>query len=88
MNMTRSFAIIFLIALFINMITSKPIVSGKVIIALNCGSKDEVVESHDKVFKYQGVKVFLCRIKNMSVDNQYLSTTTPTMMLNKLIFRK
>jgi hypothetical protein len=42
---------------------SKPIVAGKVIVALNCGSKDEVVDSHDKVFKYQGVRICLCRMR-------------------------
>ena len=34
---------------------AKPIVGSKVVVALNCGSKDEVVESHDKAFKYQAV---------------------------------
>ena len=33
----------------------KAMVGGKVIVALNCGSKDEVVDSHDKVFKYNAV---------------------------------
>ena len=37
---------------------SKAMTAGKVILALNCGSKDEVVESHDKVFKYTGVHLF------------------------------
>ena len=32
-------------------------VGGKVILALNCGSKDEVVDSHDKAFKYNAVKI-------------------------------
>jgi hypothetical protein len=47
-----------LISLLVIFLTSeaitKPIVANKVVVALNCGSKDEVVESHDKVFKYQG----------------------------------
>ena len=34
---------------------AKPIVSSKLVVALNCGSKDEVVDSHDKVFQYKGV---------------------------------
>lgn len=44
-----------LLTLLISQTATKPIVGNKVVVALNCGSKDEVVESHDKSFKYQGV---------------------------------
>lgn len=36
-------------------VVAKPMVASKVVVALNCGSKDETVESYDKLFKYQGV---------------------------------
>lgn len=32
---------------------SKPAIANKVILALNCGSKDQEVESADKIFKYK-----------------------------------
>lgn len=54
----RSLLLSLLLALLIAETVTKPIVANKVVVALNCGSKDEVVDSHDKVFKYQGVLRF------------------------------
>lgn len=47
--------ILVLIALIAIQIYAKPMVANKIVVALNCGSKDEVVDSHDKSFKYQAV---------------------------------
>jgi hypothetical protein len=54
-----------LLALLSYSAASKGIVRGKVIMALNCGSKEENVEAHDKLFKYEAVHVDECRMKNM-----------------------
>ena len=54
----RSLLLSLLTILLIAEAVTKPMVANKVVVALNCGSKDEVVESHDKVFKYQGVLIF------------------------------
>ena len=55
--MIKNVLILTLIALFTISTFSKAAVAGKVVLALNCGSKEETVDSHDKVFKYQPVLV-------------------------------
>ena len=46
-----------LLALLSYSAASKGIVRGKVIMALNCGSKEESVDASDKLFKYEAVRV-------------------------------
>jgi hypothetical protein len=46
----------------------KAIVGSKVIVALNCGSKDQEVESIDKSFKYKADEGF---VSGKSVDVDY-----------------
>jgi len=74
--MGKAFAIICLLALATLGLT-KAMAAGKVILALNCGSKDEVVDSHDKVFKYQAVCLSLLRTKSTSQASLFQSTTIP-----------
>ena len=52
--MNKRTLILCLIA-FLWVSTSKAIVGNKVVVALNCGSKEETVEASDKVFKYEPV---------------------------------
>ncbi len=47
---------------------SKPLVPSKVIVALNCGSKDQEVDSLDKTFKYKPDESF---VTGKSVDVDY-----------------
>lgn len=63
----RSLLLSFLVIFLITEAVTKPIVANKVVVALNCGSKDEVVESHDKVFKYQGDESYVSG-KSVPVD--------------------
>ena len=58
-------AIILLISVLIASTLSKALVSNKIIVALNCGSKEEAVDAHDKVFKYQPVRINIFRTKSM-----------------------
>ena len=53
MNKYTLFIVLSLLACSI----AKPIIANKVIIALNCGSKDQEVDSMDKVVKYKPVPV-------------------------------
>ena len=76
-KMRAALAIVCLMAI-VTLGLSKAMVAGKVILALNCGSKDEVVDSHDKVFKYQGVSLSRFRTKSTSQASLSQSTITPT----------
>lgn len=42
-----------ILAFVIIQITAKPLIGNKVIVALNCGTKDAEVDSIDKSFKYK-----------------------------------
>ena len=53
--MNHRFLALYLLLALITVVASKAMVAKNVIVALNCGTKDEVVESYDKVFKYQPV---------------------------------
>ena len=57
--MIKNVAILTLVALLCSPVLSKAIVANKVIVALNCGSKEETVEAYDKIFKYQPVLIDL-----------------------------
>ena len=57
--MIKNVAILTLVALLCSSALSKAIVANKVIVALNCGSKEETVEAYDKIFKYQPVLIDL-----------------------------
>ncbi len=39
--------------------SARPINPGKIIVALNCGTKDSEVDSFDKSFKYKAVSAFV-----------------------------
>lgn len=64
---------------------AKPMVASKILLALNCGTKDQVVESFDKNFKYQPVLMNLLRTKSTFPANQSMSTITLTMRLRNQI---
>jgi hypothetical protein len=57
-----------LLALLLSSALGKPIVASKVILALNCGSKDQEVDSIDKSFKYKPDDSF---VTGKSVDVDY-----------------
>lgn len=80
--MTKGYLVL-LLAAFLAVTLTKPIVPGKVILALNCGTKDEVVDSYDKAFKYQGVHTLSCRTSHTLAANQCQSITTPTTLPKK-----
>jgi energy-converting hydrogenase Eha subunit G len=64
---------------------AKPMVASKILLALNCGTKDQVVESFDKIFKYQPVLMNLFRTNPTFQVNQSMSTITLTMKPNNQI---
>ena len=63
--MIKNVAFLSLLALLFISTVSKAIVANKVIIALNCGSKEDTVDAYDKIFKYQPVIVEGFRMRNM-----------------------
>jgi hypothetical protein len=55
--MRQAVIVLCLLGLLGEAVLSKALVANKVILAINCGSKDETVDSHDKTFKYQPVTI-------------------------------
>jgi hypothetical protein len=53
--MTQRFLAVCLLLIMATTVATKAIVAKNVVVAINCGTKDESVESYDKIFKYQPV---------------------------------
>jgi len=81
----KELKIFLLLACVFAFTVAKPMIASKILLAINCGSKDQIVESFDKVFKYQPVSVASYRMQTMSQENQLMSTITPMNKPNKTI---
>ena len=55
--------LICVLIVIVTMVTTKPLKTSKILVALNCGLREGMTKSDD--IKYMSVVILLCRMRNM-----------------------